>query len=82
MVQHPTQYNDKKQPTTIDRRHRGLLSKGLIVIVTHVDDMAAFVPKETTIKETESAIEEHVELEKLGQPTKLLGMELTWGPNC
>ena len=52
-----------------------------IIIATHVDDMAAFATKETTIKEAESAIEQHVELEKLGLPTKLLGMELTWGPN-
>ena len=31
-------------------------------------------------QEVETAIEQHVELEKLGQPTKLLGMELNWGP--
>ena len=52
-----------------------------IIIATHVDDMAAFALKEATIKKIELAIEQHVELEKLGLPTKLLGMELTWGPN-
>ena len=57
------------------------LKKGSIIIATHVDDMAAFAPIESSIRETELAIEQHVELEKLGQPTKLLGMELTWGPN-
>ena len=51
----------------------------LVIIATHVDDMAIFTPKETTIATIESAIEQHVELEKLGIPTKLLGMELTWG---
>ena len=49
------------------------------IIATHVDDMAIFAPKETTITTIELAIEQHVELEKLGIPTKLLGMELTWG---
>ena len=57
------------------------LKKGSIIIATHVDDMAAFSLNKETITTTESAIEQHVELEKLGQPTKLLGMELTWGPN-
>ena len=51
------------------------------IIATHVDDMAIFAPKETTITKIESAIEQHVELEKLGLPTKLLGMELEWGDN-
>ena len=53
--------------------------KDSIIIATHVDDMAAFALEETAIVTTESAIEQHVELEKLGVPTKLLGMELTWG---
>ena len=52
-----------------------------VIIATHVDDMAAFAPIERNLDETELAIEQYVELEKLGQPTKLLGMELTWGPN-
>ena len=50
-----------------------------IIIATHVDDMATFAPLETTINEIEASIEQHVELEKLGIPAKLLGMELTWG---
>ena len=49
-----------------------------IMIATHVDDMAVFTPKETTIQEAKTAIGQHVELKKLGQPTKLLGMELSW----
>ena len=53
--------------------------KGSIIIATHVDDMAAFAPEEKVIITTEAAIEQHVELEKLGIPAKLLGMELTWG---
>lgn len=48
-----------------------------IIIATHVDDMAAFAPKKDNIDKTESTIEQHVELKKLGQPTKLLEMELT-----
>ena len=51
-----------------------------IIIATHVDDMAAFAPKREDLDKVESRIEQHVELEKLGMPTKLLGMELTWGP--
>lgn len=47
-----------------------------IIIATHVDDMAAFASKKDDIDKTESKIEQHVKLEKLGQPIKLLGMEL------
>ena len=56
--------------------------KGLdqIIIATHVDDMAAFSPSKKILEEVESKIEQYVELEKLGILTKLLGMELTWGP--
>ena len=42
--------------------------------------MAAFAPKEDDIVKAESAIEQEVELENLGLPTKLLQMELTWRP--
>ena len=53
--------------------------KESIIMATHVDDMVAFAPEITTIIATELAIEKHVELEKLGQLAKLLGMELIWG---
>ena len=47
------------------------------VISTHVDDMAGYgTPK--ALSAFEKAVEKEVELEKLGKPTKLLGMELTW----
>ena len=51
--------------------------KGLI-ISTHVDDMMAVAPAEQHLDDIEVAIEQHVELDKLGIPKKLLGMELTW----
>ena len=54
--------------------------KGSIIIATHVDDMAAFASKEADLDKAETMVEQHVELEKLGQPTKLLRMELIWGP--
>ena len=57
------------------------IKKGEIIIATHVDDMAAFAPNGASIQQTELAIEQHVELEKLGIPNKLLGMELEWGQN-
>ena len=59
----------------------GVFYKEGLIIATHVDDMAAFAPKTNSLDKIEAKIECHVELEKLGIPTKLLGMELTWGPN-
>ena len=47
-----------------------------IIISTHVDDMAGYGTPEALSK-FEKAVELEVELEKLGQPTKLVGMELT-----
>ena len=48
-----------------------------VIVSTHVDDMLACGPnKELDI--VEKAIERKVELDKIGLPTKLLGMELTW----
>ena len=47
------------------------------VISTHVDDMAGYGTLKA-LTAFEKAVEREVELEKLGQPTKLLGMELTW----
>ena len=49
-----------------------------LIISTHVDDMMAIAPSENQLNDIEKAIEHHVELDKLGIPTKLLGMELTW----
>ena len=48
-----------------------------MIISTHVDDMAGYGPIHA-LTAFEKAVETKVELEKLGQPTKLLGMELTW----
>ena len=49
-----------------------------VTICTHVDDMARFANSDKDLDNIETAIEEHVELEKLGIPIKILGMELTW----
>ena len=51
--------------------------KGDLIISTHVDDMAGYGTP-TALSAFEKIVEKEVELEKLGQPTKLLGMELTW----
>ena len=51
-----------------------------VIISTHVDDMMACGSKEV-LDDVETSIEKTVELEKLGLPTKLLGMELTWSTN-
>ena len=48
-----------------------------MIFSTHVDDMAGYGPLPELIA-FEKAVEREVELEKLGKPTKLLGMELTW----
>ena len=49
-----------------------------LIISTHVDDMMAVAPTKQHLDDIEIAIEHHVELDKLGTPKKLLGMELTW----
>ena len=47
------------------------------MISTHVDDMAGYgIP--TALSAFEKALEQEVELEKLGRLSMLLGMELTW----
>ena len=56
----------------------GCFHKNWLIISTHVDDMMAIAPKETQLDDIEIAIGHHVELDKLGIPKKLLGMELTW----
>ena len=48
-----------------------------IIVSTHVDDMAGYGTT-AALTAFEKAVEREVELEKLGRPTKLLGMELTW----
>lgn len=48
-----------------------------LTLSTHVDDMVAIAPTETELDDLEKRFETQVELEKLGVPKKLLGMELT-----
>ena len=48
-----------------------------IIISTHVDDMAGY-GSARALYDFESNVEKEVELEKLGQPAILLGMELIW----
>lgn len=43
-----------------------------------MDDMIAIRPSQK-LDQIENAIEQHVELDKMGLPKKLLGMELNWG---
>ena len=50
-----------------------------LIISTHVDDMMAVAPNNKLLDNIEATIEHHVELDKMGIPKKLLGMELTWG---
>ena len=52
-----------------------------LIVSTHVDDMAGYGTPEA-LSAFEKAVEKKVELEKLGKPTKLLGMELTWSQNA
>ena len=49
---------------------------GNLIVSTHVDDMAGYGTP-TALAAFEKAVEKEVELEKLGKPTKLLGIELT-----
>ena len=48
-----------------------------LIVSTHVDDMVGYGTSEA-IKAFEKAVESEVELDKLGKPTKLLRVELTW----
>ena len=52
-------------------------SKEDLIVSTHVDDMAGDGTT-AALAAFKKAVESEVELNKLGQPTKLLGMELTW----
>ena len=49
-----------------------------LILSTHIDDMIAIAQTEEELDNLERAIESQVELDKLGIPKKLLGMELTW----
>jgi len=49
-----------------------------IIIGTHVDDLLAIGPSNETLDKLEQAIEDHVELDKKGQPVQMLGMEIKW----
>ena len=53
----------------------GCFKKRDLIVCTHIDDMAGYGTP-TPLAVFEKAVEPEVELEKLGQPTKLLGMEL------
>ena len=55
----------------------GCFKSNTVIISTHVNDMLACGPNEE-LDRVEKAIEQKVELDKIGLPTKLLGMELTW----
>ena len=48
-----------------------------IIVSTHVNDMAGYRTP-SALAAFEKAVEQEVELEKLGKPTKLLGIELEW----
>ena len=48
-----------------------------VIISTHVDDMVGYGTLEA-LEAFEKAVDAEVELDQLGTPTKLLGMELTW----
>lgn len=49
-----------------------------IILGTHVDDILGIAPSEVDFSHFEGLMEQHVELEKRGRPTKMLGMELYW----
>jgi len=49
-----------------------------LVIGTHVDDLLGIAPTEADLDVAEKGAEKHVELDKRGKPSKMLGMELKW----
>ena len=55
----------------------GCFYRNGLILSTHVVDMVAIAPSERVLDKLEKDIETHVELDKLGTPKKLLGMELT-----
>lgn len=48
------------------------------MVGTHVDDLIGIAPPGSSLDTMKESIETSVELEKKGEPTKMLGMELTW----
>jgi len=52
--------------------------EGSVIIGTHVNDLLSIAPNEKLLNDVEHKAEEHIELEKRGNPEKLLGMELQW----
>jgi len=57
---------------------KGTYVRSEVIIGTHVDDLLAIGSTEGALDKVEQAIEEHVELDKKGQPIQMLGMELKW----
>jgi len=49
-----------------------------LIIGTHVDDLVGIAPTEKELDDTERVMGQRVELDKRGQPSNLLGMELHW----
>ena len=49
-----------------------------LIIGTHVDDLLAIRSSNKTLDATETNIERTVELDKRGNPTRMLGIELKW----
>jgi len=49
------------------------------IIGTHVDDLIGIAPTEAHLDHTKRSVEGQVELDKRGKPSKMLGIELTWG---
>ena len=50
-----------------------------LILSTHIDDMIAIAKTKEELDNFEKDVETHMELDKMGLPKKLLGMELTWG---
>ena len=57
----------------------GTYTNGTTIMGTHVDDLLGMAPSEEDLDRMERSIEATVELEKRGKPSKILGMEVTWG---
>jgi len=49
------------------------------IIGTHVDDLIGIAPTEAHLERAKRLVEGQVELDKRGKPSKMLGIELTWG---